>query len=200
MNNFINKHIKIKDNTISINGVTDFVGESSEFKVFAKAAYKNYGLKYGKYFKMDKLSKLGFIASELLLQDLEKEYKPEEVAVIFANASSSLNTDANYQETLKDVPSPSVFVYTLPNIVIGEICIRNGFKGESMFLVQDEFDTDFTTNYVDNIFETTNTKLCIMGWVEMSQSDEYQADLFLVSKEQSDIEFNNINVNTSFRL
>src|SRR3712207_7060242 len=32
-------------------------------------------------------------------------------------------------------PSPSVFVYTLPNIVTGEIAIRNHYHGETHFFV-----------------------------------------------------------------
>ena len=78
---------------------------------------------YPKFFKMDTLCKLGFVASELLLQaEGEQRFVPrEDRAVVFFNRSASLQADTAYQATIQDpenfYPSPSAFVYTLPNIV-----------------------------------------------------------------------------------
>jgi len=196
---YINKHIKIKNNSVFINGKMDYAESSENFVSFAKAVYKNYNIKYGKFYKMDVLSKLGFLASELLLTDIPKNLTPEETAVILANSSSSLHTDAKYQKTIYEHPSPSVFVYTLPNIVIGEICIRNGFRGETMFFIQDDFDTNFFSLYINNLFEITNTKYCITGWVEISQDESYCADLYLVSGAKSDTIFNKSNLDINFK-
>ena len=135
---FINNHIKIKDNTVYINGEKDCFIETDIFLSFIKSVYKHYNIKYGKFYKMDGLSKLGFLASELLLINENSNLLPEETAIILANSSSSLNTDIKYQKTINDTPSPSVFVYTLPNIVIGEICIRNIIRGETIFFIQDD--------------------------------------------------------------
>ena len=177
------KYVTIRNNTVSINGAVDFSSVGDHFLAFAKSIYKNYGIKYSKYFKMDNLSKLGFLASEVLLinQDL-KDYKPEEIALIIANSSASLSTDYKYQNTLKEIPSPAVFVYTLANIVIGEICIRNDFKGESIFFIQDKFDTNFISDYVHTLLETTNAKVCITGWLEIDIDNNYNAFLCLVKQ------------------
>src|SRR6185503_17555551 len=89
---------------------------------FLLKAYDWVQLMYPKYYKMDRLSKLGLLASEILL----KEYKRDaSTAVVLSNAHSSLDTDLRFWESAKTQASPSLFVYTLPNIVAGEICIRN---------------------------------------------------------------------------
>lgn len=94
-----------------------------------------------KFYKMDNLSKAGYIASEYLLrgQNLKDRYAPTRIAVILENRSSSLDTDLAHQqivnEHLKEGASPAVFVYTLPNVVSGEICIRNHFQGENTFFI-----------------------------------------------------------------
>jgi len=88
--------------------------------------YRNHIGDYPKFFKMDSLSKLGFMASELLLQaEGGQRFEPrEDRAVIFFNKSASLQADTAYQATIQDAenffPSPAAFVYTLPNIVTGK--------------------------------------------------------------------------------
>src|SRR5258706_16052189 len=115
---------------------------------------------------MDNLSKLGWLASEILLKDnfRAEKYQPEETGLVLANANASLDTDLKYFETVKDIPSPSVFVYTLPNIMIGEICIRNNFKGENSFFVSPEFDAAFLEQYVNDLMDNNVLQVCICGW------------------------------------
>ena len=122
---------------------------------FLVSAYRQMQLSYPKFFKMDNLSKLGLLASENLLSGtaLQETYKPEEISVVFANASSSLDADQKYFDTIKDIASPALFVYTLPNIVIGEICIKNGFKGENAFFVFDKFEAKFLHQYVQTMMQ-----------------------------------------------
>ena len=102
-----------------------------------------------------------------------------------ANASSSLVTDLNFQQTITDArnyfPSPSLFVYTLPNIAIGEICIRHKIYGENVFLISKKFDADILYFYVNELFEKTDTLNCITGWVESNDST-YEAFLLLVER------------------
>jgi len=96
---------------------------SDSIKDFAKGLYRFMNLKYPKFHKMDELCKLGFLASEILL-DSNTEVG-EDTALVFSNRASSLDTDRKHQLSIKDrkdfYPSPAVFVYTLPNIIMGEI-------------------------------------------------------------------------------
>jgi hypothetical protein len=145
------------------------------------ALYQHFNWQYPKYFKMDNLSKLGWAAAEVLLEGWNSTYNPEEIAVVLSNANSSLDTDYRYTATTKDLPSPSVFVYTLPNIVIGEICIRNRFKGENAFFLSEAFDARLLVSYVSLLLRQDIARACITGWVELL-GDSFKAALFLIEK------------------
>lgn len=177
------KELIIEQGLVQLNGETFFKGDTNETVTFLKSLYKHIGLKYGKFFKMDSLCKLGFLATEILLDGVEDiKTETDEVALVFANASSSLNTDVNYQNSIAEIPSPAVFVYTLPNIVIGEISIRHKFYGEHMFFIQEKYNKEELLKYTDSLFAETQTKFAVVGWLEMGMNNEYSAQLMLCSK------------------
>jgi len=133
--------------------------------------YRSLKIDYPKFFKMDGLSKLGFLASELIFRDDENRFVPnEKTAMVFFNRSSSLDIDTQYQETIRDnesyFPSPSLFVYTLPNIVAGEIAIRNKFFGETFFYICKFFDATQMVRAVANSFQDQNTNAVLAAWIE----------------------------------
>ncbi|MBR2202225.1 MAG: hypothetical protein IJ894_16085, partial [Bacteroidales bacterium] len=110
---------------------------------FLAAIYRERCINYPKFHKMDKISKAGFLAVELAISALPKTLDKETTGVVFfSDNNGSLPTDYIFEETIKDTdnffPSPSIFVYTLPNILVGEICIRHGFKGESSYYAIDD--------------------------------------------------------------
>jgi len=177
------KEITIKDGKVHLNGNPFFEEEHPNIGSFLKSLYVHLGLKYGKFYKMDYLSKLGLLASEILIKDVDEiKQETDEVALVFANASSSLNTDVKYQESIAEIPSPAVFVYTLPNIVIGEISIKNKFYGEHMFFIQQEYNKEILLKYAESLFDTTQTKYAIVGWLEVDIYGNYNAQLKLCLK------------------
>jgi hypothetical protein len=199
--NYISASCIISNLKVFKNEVLVFENKDVAVSDFLVSIYQNFGIKYPKFYKMDNLSKLGWLATELLLKDsfIASKYKPEDVAVVFANANASLDTDVKYTETTKNIPSPALFVYTLPNIVIGEICIRHQFKGENAFFISPTFDTEFLAQYVSNLINNNILQACICGWVEYVQ-DEYKAVLFLIEKEQTGngIPFTIENINKTY--
>jgi len=155
--------------------------------------YRSLQVDYPKFFKMDGLSKLGFLASEMIFRHDENRFMPrEDVAVVCFNRSSSLDTDIKYQETIADnenyFPSPSLFVYTLPNIVTGEIAIRNKFLGETSFYVCEYFDTTLIFRTVMNVFSDKSINFALVAWIEYFENI-FEVKMFLVSKEKTDLEF-----------
>jgi hypothetical protein len=174
-------------------------GPSADLADFLQTCYQHFGFQYPKFYKMDLLSKLGWLTAELLLSDGfdTAEYRPEEVAIVLSNANSSLDTDYKYFATVKDIPSPALFVYTLPNIMIGEICIRNKFKGENAFFISESFDAAFIETYVRDLMETGNARACICGWVEVL-GDSYTAALFLIEKKITTLPFTAENMNSLY--
>ncbi|MFN3405235.1 MAG: hypothetical protein ACK40G_14140 [Cytophagaceae bacterium] len=181
----------IKDHKVYLNESLYYSAEKNiSFEEFIKAVYKNSGITYSPFYKMDNMSKLGFMAAELVIgkSKIPEKYPLEEVSMVFSNRSSSLDTDNNYFETIKDkrnyFPSPAVFVYTLPNIVMGEICIRNKIKGETAFFISEQFDPELMVNYVSNLIEVESAGCCIAGWVELYK-ENYECLLVVVEKGQT---------------
>jgi len=176
----------ISQGVVSKDGIGLFANSGSDISGFLLSIYQHFQLNYPKFYKMDNLSKLGWLASELLLKDnFEKEhYQPEEIGVVLANTNSSLANDLKYYDTIQDIPSPSVFVYTLPNIVIGEISIRNKFKGEHAFFIQETFDAGFIAQQVNYLLDHNILQACICGWVDVLHQD-YKAVLFLIEKKKN---------------
>lgn len=150
--------------------------------------YRKYVNDYPKYFKMDILCKLGFIATELLLQTEGKvRFEPcEDRAVVFFNRSSSLHADKSFESNICNresfYPSPAMFVYTLPNIVTGEIAIRNKYYGETNFIVIEKRDEDVLENIIDGVLTDNMTTSVVTGWLEAESEEEFNAEIYIIEK------------------
>lgn len=135
---------------------------------------------YPKFYKMDGLSRLGFVASEILL-NAEKGETDKERAIIFFNHSSSIASDRNYKESINDkdnyFPSPSIFVYTLPNIVTGEIAIRNHFHGETSFFILPDKDERMMEEILQASCRDAQSKSFLTGWIDYEDERHFEADL-----------------------
>lgn len=140
---------------------------------FLKSLYYQQKFQYPKFFKMDLLSKLGFTATEILFGG---EIEDKNTALIFANAASSLQTDEKYFESMNNFPSPSLFVYTLPNIMLGEISIRHQLKSENIFFVTENFDAEVFVTYVKGLFMDSKLENIVCGYVNLHNNDY---DVFL---------------------
>ncbi len=161
---------------------------STDFPSFIRSLYKKDGSDYRKFFKMDRLSKLGFLTADILLEkgQHKPDLKDEEIAIVISNSQSSLETDARFLETIPDkanyFPNPALFVYTLPNLMVGELCIRYRIKGENIFFISQKPDFDFLHGYVTNMLQFTAMKAAITGWVDLDMQLNYEAVLFLVEE------------------
>ncbi|MDR1225301.1 MAG: hypothetical protein LBK47_00170 [Prevotellaceae bacterium] len=160
--------------------------------------YRSLQIDYPKFFKMDGLSKLGFLAAEKIFEESENRFvSREDIALVGFNRSSSLEVDRRYQETIQDTknyfPSPSVFVYTLPNIVLGEIAIRNKLFGEAAFYVCEEFDTEQITRTATNAFQDREVNRVLLAWLEY-EADTCEAVMLLIGKIPTEMTFNEENL------
>jgi hypothetical protein len=175
------KNIRIAAGTVTTGGKEVFRTSERELVRVEKSIYRHLGIDYPKFYKMSPMSKLGFLAAEILLEGTGvADADPERVSMVFANASSSLHTDRIYQESIPGKPSPAIFVYTLPNIMIGEICIRHGFKSEGLFFIEEEFNKAFALEYAEDLIRTGRADFSLAGWVEVDQEGNYLADLDLL--------------------
>lgn len=165
--------------------------EGLEHHSLLTSLYKQMIGDYPKFYKMDGLSRLGFVASEILLNaekgETEEERKEEERknleerAIIFFNHSSSIASDRNYKESIKDkdnyFPSPSIFVYTLPNIVTGEIAIRNHFQGETSFFILPDKDEMMMEEILQASCRDAQSKSFLTGWIDYEDERHFEAEL-----------------------
>lgn len=154
--------------------------EGKEHHSLLTSLYKQMIGNYPKFYKMDGLSRLGFVASEILL-NAEKGETDEERAIIFFNHSSSIASDRNYKESINDkdnyFPSPSIFVYTLPNIVTGEIAIRNHFHGETSFFILPDKDERMMEEILQASCRDDQSKSFLTGWIDYEDERHFEADL-----------------------
>lgn len=166
--------------------------EGQEHHSLLTFLYKQMIGNYPKFYKMDGLSRLGFVASEILLNaekgdtDVERREEEgerllEERAIIFFNHSSSIASDRNYKESINDknnyFPSPSIFVYTLPNIVTGEIAIRNHFHGETSFFILPDKDERMMEEILQASCRDDQSKSFLTGWIDYEDERHFEADL-----------------------
>lgn len=154
--------------------------EGQEHHSLLTSLYKQMIGNYPKFYKMDGLSRLGFVASEILL-NAEKGETDEERAIIFFNHSSSIASDRNYKESINDkdnyFPSPSIFVYTLPNIVTGEIAIRNHFHGETSFFILPDKDERMMEEILQASCRDDQSKSFLTGWIDYEDERHFEAEL-----------------------
>jgi hypothetical protein len=180
----ITGHITIRNNSIILDGKNIFASESG-LEEFLLKAYEQSRIDYPKYYKMDTLSKAGFLAAELLLKEHPlKTHLSYDTAIVLSNNHSSLDTDKRYQRASEVMASPALFVYTLPNIVAGEIAIRHKIKGENAFFISERFDARLMTEYVHMMFNDGPTKACLTGWVDV-MAEHHDVFLYLIEKSKS---------------
>ena len=155
------------------------------------AFYKQIIGNYPKYYKMDGLCRLGFVASELLLKAERDEGSFTEDtnktrAIVFFNRSSSIASDKKYLASIAEkdnyFPSPSVFVYTLPNIVTGEIAIRNDYHGETSFYILPHKNEFLMQDIIETTFMDEQTTSVLTGWLDYEDSEHFEADLYIAYK------------------
>lgn len=161
------------------------VATSSTGQQLLTELYKTYVENYPKFYKMDILSRLGFMASELLLQaeGMSRGENGDRRGTLLFNRSTSVVTDLKYFETISGeeefFPSPSLFVYTLPNILTGEIAIRNGWHGETSFYILPERDDTLMEEIIEATALFSHIDTMLTGWIDCPGTEDFIADLTL---------------------
>ncbi|RKR83446.1 hypothetical protein BDD43_3655 [Mucilaginibacter gracilis] len=199
LNTHISASVTINSLSVCKNGQELFKGTGANLQALLVAIYQHFQFSYTRFYKMDNLSKLGWLASEVLLKDSfdKNKYQPYQTGIVLSNANSSLDSDVKYMASVADIASPALFVYTLPNIMMGEISIRNNFKGESALFISPAFNPQFIEQYVNHLFNNNIFESCICGWVDVL-GNNFKAILFLVEKGGGAIPFTAKNMEKVF--
>ena len=187
-NYFASHNVKITPTAVSVDGCD--IDVPAEGKALLTALYKEQIDGYAKFYKMDILSRLGFVATELLLQaeGQERFAERDDRAVVFVGRSGSVCADIKYLDTIANAddfyPSPERVVYTLPNIVTGEVAIRNKYHGETAFYLIPQRDPAIEKQLLAATLADGTTKSAVFGWIDCENEDSFEADISIITKQQ----------------
>lgn len=159
---------------------------------FLTSIYRNEKINYPKFHKMDNLCKAGYLCALSITNNNPYLLNSKSTSVICFNREASLESDKNYTKTIIDndnyFPAPALFVYTLPNIVTGEICISNKIFGESSMYITENFNCRQIAQQVIGAFDT-KTEYVLAGWLDcLNSRSQALFMLFGGSKEEHDYE------------
>ena len=126
--------------------------------------------------KVELLSKICLRISAIHL-----DYKnPDEAFTFILRAKKHQESIQNKESYY---PSPAVFVYTLPNICIGEISIKYKLYSENSFFIFDNFNAAHLFSYTNSLLSSNKATQVLCGWVEFDDENNYEAFLYLVGDE-----------------
>lgn len=182
----VTHHVHLTPHSVEVDGETQEATTMGD--ALLTELYKTKIGGYARFYKMDALCRLGFIAAELLLQaegETRFEARDDRAVILFGRASS-LASDKKYLHSLADTenyqPGPSVFVYTLPNIVTGEIAVRNLYHGETSYYALGRKDEAQMREVALSALIDTATQSILCGWVDYEDAAHFEADLCLVQR------------------
>lgn len=155
------------------------------FGVFIRERYRALADPNMKFSKMDDLCKLAYVASCELLAGDGPTARPSGSAWCWPTAAHrSTATCAIRPSSTPDDgggASPAVFVYTLPNIMLGQIAIKHGLKGESTFFAFPDKSCNFIRKYAEGLIAQGRMDAVVWGWCELC-GGEYDCELTLTEK------------------
>lgn len=158
---------------------------SLPFDAFIRERYRALADPNMKFSKMDDLCKLAYVASCELLSGHRPDCPAERIGVVMANRSASLDSDRRHQAIIDAGDgcgaSPAVFVYTLPNIMLGQVAIKHGLKGESTFFAFPDKSSNFIREYAASLIAEGRMDAVLWGWCEFD-GGSYDCELTLTEK------------------
>jgi hypothetical protein len=190
----ITSYCHISSERASLNGQIIFEHKGQSLSEFLLQLYRHLETDYPKFHKMDLLCKTAWLATEIIKRNNPriKHYNDQEIALLFANSHSCSLTDSRFEASYKDDqnPSPAQFVYTLPNILIGELAIHNKWHGESLFSVLPDFAADFYIQQAHLLMpEKAHAIFC--GWINLVP--ECSSFVFFAENADEHHNFGNLN-------
>ncbi len=156
------------------------------FAEFVRNEFRAIGESNMKFYKMSDLAKALYISVERLLATGGlADSEPVRRAIVLANSAASLDADIVHQrivdQHLPEGASPSAFVYTLPNVAAGEMCIRHKIQGDNTFFIEDK-DSGMAGWYAGRLIETGKADAVIFGWCEYIKG-EWNVNLKLLKNK-----------------
>lgn len=167
--------VEINAGEVIVNDSVVFSDKSADFGTFIREAFKSRGENNLKFYKMDDLCKLGYVTAAWLLDGTE--FGEEECGMVLSGKYGCLDTDMRHQQIIDKegdaASSPAVFVYTLPNVVAGEISIRHHIKGENTWFWSDDRTMSDLKHYASLMAGASDLRYCIIGHLDFLNGEYF---------------------------
>ena len=167
--------VEINAGEVLVNDSAVFSDKYADFGTFIREAFKSRGENTMKFYKMDDLCKLGYVAAAWILDGLE--FGEEECGMVLSGKYGCLDTDMKHQQIIDKegdaASSPAVFVYTLPNVVAGEISIRHHIKGENTWFWSDDRTMSDLKHYASLMAGASDLRYCIIGHLDFLNGEYF---------------------------
>lgn len=185
MQTFISRYISITGKSIFLHGKLLLNNGNVNWNM--EDIYRQLQINYPKFFKMDVLCKWAIIGAECLLKENDlyvyEDIDKTKIAVVLMTSSGCLDVDKKYLASTETIASPALFVYTLPNIMLGEICIKHGFKGEQLCMMNEAPDAEELFFWVNDLLQNRNVDACLCGWIDAAE-EKQEAYFIWVDKKK----------------
>ena len=169
------RRVQISQGQVNVDETSVFFSSQTDFHIFSREAFKSRGESNMKFYKMDDLCKLGYLASAWLLDGIE--YGEEECGIVMSGKYGCLDTDIRHQQIIDSEgdssASPAVFVYTLPNVVAAEISIRHHIKGENIWFWSEDKTMSDIKKYASILAASRDLKYCIAAHIDFINGDYF---------------------------
>ena len=169
------RRVQISQGQVNVDETSAFVSSQTDFHTFSREAFKSREEANMKFYKMDDLCKLGYLASAWLLDGIE--YGEEECGIVMSGKYGCLDTDIRHQQIIDSEgdssASPAVFVYTLPNVVAAEISIRHHIKGENIWFWSEDKTMSDIKKYAYILAASRDLKYCIAAHIDFINGDYF---------------------------
>lgn len=160
--------VVFSEKEVLLNDESYFQFSANEIDEKLKELYDYLSLDYPKFYKMDLLGKAAILASELLIPLVKNP-----PMVFLSNEKSSMQSDLNHIEQYHnyETASAATFVYTLPNICVGEICIKNQWHVPTGFIVLPKNQIASLVQMGKSYHQQYKNKNALLGFVEATQQE-----------------------------
>ena len=173
------RNLRITPDSLVLDG--QHVALESRGAALITEIFKKYLADGSRFFKMDLYSRLAYVGTSLLAKDSLAGYDPEDLALFVFTRNGSVLADRKHLSTFSHpdefYPSPAVFINTLPNVVLGEIAVKNSIKGETTLVLLPERNEATMERIIDATVSVTRPAVMIYGWVDCDAEDSFIADL-----------------------
>lgn len=165
---------RLTNDAFRANGITLVQRAESESAInvheHLNSFFKAAGFSYSKFFKMDPLCKAGCLCLMPFVNYMHTHARAADGGFLLFTNSGCLMADEDHLRLMQQkAPSPAVFVYTLPNIILGEWSILSGWKGFGQCYVLADFNAAYISQRIKAFEEDFPQTPVVAAWLSVTR-------------------------------